>query len=200
MDKLGSTLMGYLAVIGVAFGIFYGGRMYERSTYRADTTYVTVPLPMVGPPAIVTTTPATTTPPETQWHTQIVVDTAQFVHFQAIADSVIREKDSLQARLVRLYEPKYGVSQFANRELAPGFQVSGEIVQSYAPLREQFTSDIKFTKITFPEITKTQVHSWWVKPAIFLGGALTYHFATHNSNDAALITAGASTILIIWEF
>lgn len=187
--------------------VFAGGwfaHVHYVSTITADTTHTVTPAtpPPVIPPTVIPATPTHDPGLDTSDTNVPSVDTLYLYvpdpELLAYVDTLIADRDSLRSRLTvaLAYHKARHPFEF---KFEQGGHLQGYSDLGYSPVRETFSISHTPTELYLPMTTITKKEAWWVKPAVFVGGALTAHFLHEKDNAAALITGGVTTTIIILE-
>lgn len=198
------NLAAAIVVVLLLFGSGYWTRgCVDQSGVTSDTTAV-----VVKPPAPQTTTNIPSKP-TIVYRDRLVPDSSALWQSAWLqnenatlndrVDSLMAEKDSLRARLEVLLSPHVATTPF-RFDLPPTGFLSGVAEQAYSPMSQTFGLELRPTELQVPVITNTKRPAWWVKPAVFVGGAATAYFITEKNSTGALIAGGVTLIPIIVEF
>lgn len=203
-DKLASALI----IVGLVV-IFLGGYWTRGALEGRGVTSDTTAVAVKPPPAQVTTNIPAQVAPKIIYRDRVVPDSTALYEsawlqnenatLRDSLDTLMAAKDSLRAKLTVLLAPHVAETTF-HFDLPPTGFLNGTAQQAYAPMSQTFGLNLIPTQLSIPVITNTKKPAWWVKPAVFVGGAATAYFVQKENSTGALIAGGASLFIIIVEF
>ena len=194
-----------IALILLVFSIgFFSGKHAALAGAKIDTTYVHVtPPPSVShtgiPGTVVTQIVYRDRIDSTSYYESAWLQNENF-DLHAKVDTLLANKDSLEARLTVLLAPHQAVQSFSFSLLDGKGHLNGSAALAYVPMKEQFGLTLTPTELYLPEITKTKFPPAWAAPALFAGGGSTAYFIQQKNSTGALISGGASILLYLLEF
>jgi hypothetical protein len=195
------TLPAILAiVIGLFFSGFFTHKVLSERGQR-DTTTTIVPIPTPKPveqsniPAAPIVDYQQIPVPVPVADDMMVVENERLRH---LVDTLTMTRVQLGHVIDSLAVARFSVVPFTFN-LEPG-DFTGKAGVGYYPMLRQFSLDLIPGSVHIPLKTVTIHPAWWLKPALLIGGASTAYFVQNKNTTGALISGGASTVLLFIDF
>lgn len=207
LQQLSSKAVWITLIVVFLLGVMTDHYIFSPTPdYGRDTVRVEIPVPgpstTLGIPAVI--------PPKIIYRNRLIADSTALYEsawlqnansaLELQLDSLMRDRDSMRQTLQRLLSPHTARSPFHFDFADNKGSLSGYADQAYIPMSQEFGLMLVPTELYVPEITITKRPAWWVKPAIFLGGAATTYFITEHNSTGALVAGGITLVPLLVEF